>query len=52
MAKIPETLSYDDVLLSVSGDTDAHEKIRKITLECEKSGSRLVDALQKDPLAL
>lgn len=36
------------VLLSVSGDTDAHEKIRKITLECEKSGGRLVDALQKD----
>ena len=36
------------VLLSVSGDTDAHEKIRKMTLECEKSGGRLVDALQKD----
>ncbi|MCK5197905.1 MAG: adenylosuccinate lyase, partial [Spirochaetales bacterium] len=36
------------VLLSLSGDTNAHEKIRKITLECEKSGGRLVDALQKD----
>lgn len=37
------------VLLSMSGDTEAHEKIRKITLECEKNGTRLVDALQKDP---
>ena len=37
------------VLLSVSGDTDAHEKIRKITIECEKNSIRLVDALQKDP---
>ncbi len=36
------------VLLSLSGDTDAHEKIRKITLECESEGSGLVDALQKD----
>ena len=36
------------VLLSVSGDADAHEKIRKITLECEKNGTSLVDALQKD----
>jgi len=37
------------VLLSLSGDTNAHEKIRKITLECEKTGARLVDTLQKDP---
>ncbi len=37
------------VLLSVSGDTDAHEKIRKITIECEKNSIRLVDALQEDP---
>ena len=36
------------VLLSLSGDTDAHEKIRKITLECEAKGTRLVDSLQKD----
>ena len=36
------------VLLSLSGDTNAHEKIRKITLECEAEGTRLVDALQKD----
>ncbi len=37
------------VLLSLSGDTDAHEKIRKITLECEAEGTRLVDALQRNP---
>ncbi|MDA3940095.1 MAG: lyase family protein [Spirochaetia bacterium] len=37
------------VLLSLSGDTDAHEKIRKITLECEANGTRLVTALQDDP---
>ena len=36
------------VLLSVSGDSDAHEKIRKITLECEKNDTRLVDALRKE----
>ncbi len=36
------------VLLSLSGDTDAHERVRKITLECEKTGGRLVDALQTD----
>ncbi len=37
------------VLLSLSGDKDAHEKIRKITLDCEKNGTRLVDSLQEDP---
>ena len=37
------------VLLSLSGDTDAHEKIRKITLECEAEGTRLVDVLQRNP---
>jgi adenylosuccinate lyase len=36
------------VLLSLSGDTDAHEKIRIITLDCEKNGTRLVDSLKKD----
>ena len=36
------------VLLSLSGDSDAHEKIRKITLECEAHGTPMVDSLKKD----
>jgi len=36
------------ILLSCSGDPDAHEKIRKITLECEKTGSRLFELLKQD----
>ncbi len=36
------------VLLSLSGDPDAHERVRKLTLSCEESGERLVDALKSD----
>ncbi len=36
------------ILLSLSGDSDAHERIRTITLECEKTGIKLVDALKSD----
>ena len=28
---------------------DAHEAIRRLTLECEKTGKTLVEALQGDP---
>ncbi len=36
------------ILLSCSGEPDAHEKIRKITLECEKKGEKLSSLLKKD----
>ncbi len=36
------------ILLALSGDADAHERVRKITLECEAAGSRLMDVLKKD----
>ncbi|MDX9802127.1 MAG: lyase family protein [Spirochaetia bacterium] len=36
------------ILLSCSGESDAHEKIRKITLECEKTGEKLSLLLMKD----
>lgn len=36
------------ILLSLSGDPDAHERVRKLTLSCEKGGERLVDALKSD----
>ena len=36
------------VLLSVSGDADAHERVRKITLDCEKTGKSLGDELKAD----
>ncbi|RKX82340.1 MAG: adenylosuccinate lyase [Spirochaetes bacterium] len=36
------------VLLSLSGDSDAHEKIRKITLDCEKNRTPMVNALRED----
>jgi len=39
------------ILLSVSGDPDGHERIRKITLTCEKEGTRLSEELKKDPAA-
>lgn len=39
------------VLLSVSGDPDGHERIRKVTLTCEKEGTRLADELKKDAVA-
>jgi len=37
------------ILLSLAGRSDAHETLRKITLECEKTGIRLVDALKREP---
>ncbi len=36
------------ILLALGGVSDAHEKIRTITLECEKSGKPLLDILKKD----
>ena len=39
------------ILLSVSGDPDGHERIRKITLTCEKEGTRLAEELKKDAAA-
>ena len=36
------------ILLSVSGDPDAHERIRKATLACEKGGTPLMEELKKD----
>ncbi len=36
------------VLLSLSGDPDAHERVRKLTLSCEETGEKLVDALKRD----
>ncbi len=37
------------ILLSQAGDPDAHEGVRKITLECEKSGASLLEKLQENP---
>lgn len=37
------------ILLSVSGETGSHEILRRMTLECEKEGKRLVDQLQSEP---
>ena len=37
------------ILLSCGGEPDAHEVIRKITLESEKTGSRMVDILKNQP---
>jgi adenylosuccinate lyase len=37
------------ILLALSGITNAHEKIRTITLDCEKSGKPLVEILKNDP---
>ncbi len=36
------------ILLSCTGEPDAHEKIRKITVECEKSGRKLSELLKQD----
>jgi adenylosuccinate lyase len=35
------------VLLALSGVTEAHEAVRGITVECEREGLRLVDALRR-----
>ena len=37
------------ILLSCSGEADAHEKIRMITLESEKTGEKMVEILKKNP---
>jgi len=36
------------ILLSVSGDPEAHERLRRITLECERSKTGLYEALARD----
>ncbi len=36
------------ILLSASGETDAHEVIRNITLQCEKNKESLVSAIRSD----
>ena len=36
------------ILLSCAGEPDAHEKIRKITIECEKSNKKLSELLMQD----
>ena len=37
------------ILLAESGETDAHEKIRKCTLSCEENKTSLKEELEKDP---
>ncbi len=37
------------ILISVSGETDGHEKIRKATLKCELNNTTLAVELEKDP---
>jgi len=37
------------ILLSQAGDPDAHERVRKITLECEQSGAKLLEKLRENP---
>ena len=36
------------VLLAASGSADAHEQMRRLTLECERNGVRLLDAARAD----
>ncbi len=36
------------ILLALSGDSDAHERIRVITLQCEKTGEKLITAMKRD----
>ena len=36
------------VLLAASGSADAHEQVRRLTLECERRGVRLLDAARAD----
>jgi adenylosuccinate lyase len=36
------------ILLALSGDSNAHERIKQVTLDCETRGASLVDALRKD----
>ena len=37
------------ILLAASGESEGHEKIRRATLACEKSGTPLREELKKDP---
>ncbi len=37
------------ILLSLAGLPEAHEEVRKLTLECEKTGAPLVEALRNHP---
>lgn len=37
------------ILLSLGGKGDAHEIVRKITLECNSTGKRLIDVLKQEP---
>lgn len=37
------------ILLAESGDPEAHEKIRRLTLACEKSGGSLREEMEKNP---
>jgi adenylosuccinate lyase len=36
------------ILLAESGRADAHELVRRLTLECERDGITLVDAIERD----
>ncbi len=36
------------ILLAMGGDLDAHEKVRKATLACEKTGRSLLEVLKED----
>ncbi len=36
------------VLLALSGDHNAHERVRVMTLQCEKTGEKLSEALKRD----
>lgn len=40
------------ILLALEGDAEAHETVRRLTLECERSGKTLLAALQGRPDAL
>ena len=39
------------LLLAVGGDTDAHETVRKATLDCEANGTSLAEELEKDEVS-
>jgi adenylosuccinate lyase len=38
------------ILVATGGGPDAHEKVRRATLQVEKSGGRLLDVLRADPV--
>lgn len=37
------------IILSAAGQQNSHETIKQITLECEKTGERLIDQLKRRP---